>query len=257
LSTFDHGQSWLAHLVFERIAQHLFRHLTARQGQVSFVQVGANDGNRADPIKQFVKGGNWSGLMIEPVPFVFASLREVFGPDSDRLVLENCAVGPADGRATFYACREPHSPLSSFDRATILKHREWAVSVGLPDPETCIEEITVPVWTLESLCEKHEIRGPDVLVCDTEGYDCKVVLSMDLAARRPALIYFEHAHCPDEDTEALRKTLTKLRYTLMGDQYNALAVRGGEAARLVTTFQGILTDVVNFTAPKAPTTTEQ
>jgi FkbM family methyltransferase len=253
VSTFDRGQNWLTHLVFEHMAQHLFRQLTASRPEVSFVQVGANDGNRADPIKDFVKGAAWTGLMIEPVPFVFASLEQVFGSQSSRLILENCAVGPFNGRATFYACREPHSPLSSFDRGTITKHREWALSVGLPDPETCIEEIDVPVWTLESLCNKHDIRGPDVLVTDTEGYDCKAVLSLDIGKRLPPIIYFEHAHCPDEDTEALRETLTKLEYRLMTDQYNGLAIRASEPGdlSLISTFEAILTDVVNFHA--APT----
>jgi hypothetical protein len=35
---------------------------------VSFIQVGAGDGLRRDPIREFIVRDNWTGVMIEPLP---------------------------------------------------------------------------------------------------------------------------------------------------------------------------------------------
>jgi hypothetical protein len=35
---------------------------------VSFIQVGASDGLRRDPLREFIVRDNWTGVMIEPLP---------------------------------------------------------------------------------------------------------------------------------------------------------------------------------------------
>lgn len=39
-----------------------------KAGSVRFVQVGANDGVMADPVRRFLEYERWSGVMIEPLP---------------------------------------------------------------------------------------------------------------------------------------------------------------------------------------------
>jgi FkbM family methyltransferase len=243
MSVFSMGQDYRAKLIFDHMARHLFEIVTREHGSVQFIQVGANDGQRADPIQSFIRSGRWNGIMIEPVPAVFAKLRETHRRRMGTVSFENCAIGSQDGNAIFYACREPHSPLSSFDKGNIEKHSKWALSLGLPDPADCIEEIVVPVSTLETICKHHGIDRLDVLVTDTEGHDCKAIQSLDLKNRRPLLIHFEHVHCPDDDTDALKATLSSLDYEFICDGYNACAVSPKFADHLlVKTFQEILID---------------
>jgi hypothetical protein len=42
------------------------------RSQISFIQFGANDGKRGDPINAFAKRHSWSGLVVEPVPEYFS-----------------------------------------------------------------------------------------------------------------------------------------------------------------------------------------
>src|SRR5436305_1438250 len=52
------------------------------------VQVGAHDGSIVDPLRAELVRRPWSGILVEPVPYVFARLRASYGRNS-RLALEN------------------------------------------------------------------------------------------------------------------------------------------------------------------------
>ncbi len=43
--------------------------------RVTFVQIGANDGVWNDPIEPYLRGEKWRGVLVEPVPYVFARLK--------------------------------------------------------------------------------------------------------------------------------------------------------------------------------------
>ena len=161
--------------------------------------------------------------MIEPNPFAFKKLAAIYS-SFPQLKLLNCAIGRTEGNADFFACRDPHTPLSSFDRETILKHKAWALSVGLADPEDCIEKISVSVRTLESLWAENKMNQLDALVVDAEGSDCDVIFSLNVEERKPKLIYFEHVHCPTDDTKQLKELLIASGYRLIFDGYNVLAI---------------------------------
>src|SRR5687767_667926 len=50
------------------------RALDVRHPQFFFVQIGANDGRRGDPVFQFIRQYRWRGLLLEPQPDVFRVL---------------------------------------------------------------------------------------------------------------------------------------------------------------------------------------
>jgi len=247
MSIFAIGQDYRNTLIFNHMADFLFEQVTKAIGVVRFVQVGANDGCRGDPVHRFVRSGQWRGVLVEPIPEVFARLQASLA-SVDGLQFANYAIGPADGTARFYAVAGPASTLSGFNRAHIIKYRDWVLSMGLPAPETCIEEITVRVSTLESLCREFGLGEIDVLVSDTEGFDCKVIRSMDLEARHPILIYFEHWHCPSEETLDVRNLLISLGYDIFFDSYNAMAVRCDSvlSPSMIKLFREVLVDASNM-----------
>jgi FkbM family methyltransferase len=263
MSVFDIGQDYRAKLVFDHIANFVFEALTAAclpqrrllfpaaPKRINFIQVGANDGYSTDPIQPFIKSGFWAGLMIEPNPIAFKKLEDVYA-SAGQLKLLNCAVGRAEGNADFFACRDPHTNLSSFDKATILKHKDWAVSKGLPDPEDCIERISVSVRTLESLCTENKMKQLDVLVIDAEGSDCDVISSLNIKERKPRVIYFEHVHCPTDDTKQLKELLIASGYRLIFDGYNVLAIIPDDviAKAMLSMFEEIIIDAGHTRAQK-------
>jgi putative sugar O-methyltransferase len=189
----------------------------ALRPQASFVQIGSHDGQQQDPLRDIVLSREWSGIMVEPVPYVFARLQHHYG-HLQRVQLENLAVGPIDGTKPFYHLRDtsgagrPGLPiwfdaLGSFDRDVVLGHRQY-----IPDIESRIVELEVPCVTFTTLCERNGVERVDFLHTDTEGYDFEILRSVDFDRVRPTLIVYEHVHLPPEDRQACRELLAGFDY---------------------------------------------
>jgi FkbM family methyltransferase len=184
-----------------------------------FVKVGANDGLTADPCADLLRAEpRWRGLLIEPVPFVFERLRANY-PDTRRYTLEQVAIGPARGTATFYYVDEkarqshPELPrmvelLGSFDREHILKHLDGRL-------EPFIVESTVQVRPLSEVLESHGIREVHLLQVDAEGHDDEVLQTLRAGAPAPLAIYVEHGHIPEARKQAMLGRLRGAGYDLM------------------------------------------
>lgn len=205
--------------------QHLARWARGR-GEVHFLQVGANDGMANDPIREFVVSRGWHGLVVEPLPHLFARLVRNYA-HCHRVTPVQCAVGYGLGeRATIYRIRSDRSAampawadqIASFDRDHLLKH--FPESLTASD----IEEVTVPVLTLEALVQAHKIERCDLLHLDVEGFEANLLLHADLATLRPQLILYESAHLSAEDAMAVAARLTNLGYRIETIGCDALAL---------------------------------
>jgi FkbM family methyltransferase len=179
-----------------------------------FVDVGANDGVRGDPVFEFVSQFHWKGIFVEPQPRLFRKLVGNY-KDEPQLIFENVALGDRDGEATFYAFKEsPDLPdeasaLASFDRDRLVNNG--------PGFKGEIEEIKVPTMTARSLLAKHDVSHIDYLQVDTEGFDYEVVRMFLETGIKPALIHYEHG-CLDAET------LCKALALLARHQYRVLTI---------------------------------
>jgi FkbM family methyltransferase len=168
------------------------------------VQIGANDGIRNDPIRQHVIKYGWQGLLVEPVPHVFRSLKHNYA-GQDRLSFANVAVDSHSGRATMLTAKElaagannPMSSMSSFHEDVVKKH-EWLVE----SLDGLVEEQQVPTVTLRSLLNDYAINRIDGLFVDTEGHDKVVLDQLNLATHKPQFILYEHVHLSRTDQATL------------------------------------------------------
>lgn len=182
---------------------------------VRFVQVGANDGRTNDPLNPYIRTGRWTGVLVEPIPAVFAQLRHTYRAQTE-LTFENCAMGPEPGSLTL------HVPIgnprvASLSRAHALSH------VGGRDD--AIETITVPVRTLAELIAVHGITDLDLLCIDAEGFDDQVLRGHDFSVCRPQVIQYEHIHLSPERRLALWQRLEGHGYRQVALHWNTLAVR--------------------------------
>jgi FkbM family methyltransferase len=212
--------------------QELFRlacsNLAKEFSSPLFVKVGANDGITGDPCSDILlTDSRWRGILIEPVPYLFEKLQESFG-DKSRFVLEQVAIGPDIARSTFYgvdvAATEqlPNLPvwydqIGSFDRNHILKHFGESIS-------PFIFEIQVDVIPLDEVFRRHEVSQCQLLHIDTEGFDLKVLKTLNLENIRPVVIYIEHKHLPANEKNDLIIRFSKYRYELRdcGDDFLAI-----------------------------------
>ena len=99
---------------------------------VTFVQIGFTDGTTGDPLRAFTKAHGWSGVLVEPVPYVFSRLKQGRG-SNPRLRFENAAISDHDGEVDFFHLRQRrigeelpgwYDQLGSFSLETILTHEE-------------------------------------------------------------------------------------------------------------------------------------
>ena len=188
----------------------------------AFVEIGANDGQRFDSIFPFVRAGRWHGVVVEPVPYLFERLRRTYGGNR-RVAVENVAIGDHDGQRPFYHLAEAPDPegagvpwwydaIGSFDREHVLRHARGEV----PDVEDRIRHIDVRCMTLDSLCRKHAI-APDLLVIDAEGFDWRIIRTIDFTSHRPRLLAFEHHHLGPRDRSDCEEMLRGLGYELVSE----------------------------------------
>ena len=145
-----------------------------------FVQVGANDGVRGDPLHRLIKANpQWCGIFIEPLEEMFQSLVATYGRE-DRFAFEQIAISDRLEDRSFYyvsrqAIQETGMPsgldtIGSFNRAYVLKsltklnanHR-----YALANPvEDYISVSRVRCEPLMSVLSRLKVGGIDVLAID-------------------------------------------------------------------------------------------
>ena len=210
----------------------------------TFVEIGSNDGEQHDHLRPFILSREWSGVMVEPVPYVFERLRANYG-SVDRVALENAAVGVSDGTRPFYhlvdageheraQLPEWYDGIGSFSKEFLLGH-----SKHMPDIEERIVCREVPTLTFASLCRKHGLDRVDLLVVDTEGYDWELIRHIDLTAQRPILLIYEHFHLPYEDRAASRAHLEALGYETMEEGFDTFCLDTAAGPRLRDVWRGL------------------
>lgn len=210
-----------------------------RGGRISFIQIGANDGLRNDPIREFVVRDRWRGVLVEPLPDMFAKLKRNYaGRRFSGLHFENAAVSRRDDetldfwtfRADFLDALAAEHRLyylrkSSFDRDHVLRFLTHDA-----EAERALERIVVPCVTVATLALRYFDAGAfDLLVIDAEGHEKAILESLDFARVRPRVIFFESEHMGatgDDTGEILRKAGYRVRKLSVQDSVAEL-----EAAR--------------------------
>lgn len=195
-----------------------FEHVLYRQFQrlegLHFIQVGANDGVRYDPINRFVTRYHWTGVLLEPIPRHFQALARKHGANPQLALIQAALDCQAGWRTIYEVAKEAIPPsadwvsgLASFERARILSTLK---SLNLP--ESALAEQEVPTVTWDEVWGKLPQGRCDLLLLDTEGHDLILLRSLNLKLRRPRVIHFEHGCLSREDRLAFYGELLDLDY---------------------------------------------
>jgi FkbM family methyltransferase len=203
--------------------------LTATRSAVSFVQVGAFDGNANDPLYRNVHEHGWRGVLVEPQIAVFERLRDTYAGVTG-LEFLNVAIAEEAGTRPMYYIQDvgPGDPwwygqVASFDRAHVVKHLK-----GTDSPNR-VAAREVPTMTINEVLAMAP-QPVDVLQVDAEGYDAAIVGTMDLDRFEPAVIRFEHAHLSMREQQALTARLRKRGYLFSLGREDTIAVKFGSGA---------------------------
>lgn len=205
--------------VFAEIVDYVLATIEPNAAPVTFVQVGANDGMRGDPISRHVIQGGWRGLLVEPVPSAMERLRAHYGA-CEGLIFRDEAIWPEEGTRDFHIVRG-EDVLSSFSLPTIMMHE-----LKYDDLPGMIETVPVTTRRLDSLCRETGFETADLLVVDVEGCDDIVLRTFDFDRHRPSAILFEHVALSAEASRAIGEFLEKFGYHIIHDRHDCLCLLG-------------------------------
>lgn len=200
------------------------RHMLARDdGPFFFVQIGAFDGETADPIRPFVDRFGWHGLLVEPQERYFRALERSYA-GQEGLRLRRVAIAEPRGTRTMYKLSEhPGLPewaprLATFDLQTLRSHRD-----EIPGIDSLVITEEVDCLPLAELLAEESIDRIDLLCVDAEGYDTVILRMMDFTAMRPAIVRFEHDHLSGSEHRAAIQMLLDAGYDIALERFDTVA----------------------------------
>jgi FkbM family methyltransferase len=194
----------------------------------TFVQIGSNDGCKNDPLNTLIKTLGWNGILVEPDPDNFARLLVNYAGQKG-LIFENCGVGPIEASLSFFKLKDIsgndpdwYDQIGTFDESTF--HKNIAPVDGLESRKFVIE---IPVMTFEGLLIKNGYSGVKLLHTDTEGFDFRILMSIDLKKYQFNAILFEAEWMTQYEVKKIISHLRANEYRLYRHGVDLLAVSRG------------------------------
>jgi len=175
---------------------------------MTFIEVGANNGVDNDPIRDWVKQYKWKGILIEPVKKAFEELKINYA-GIDNVYFENVAISNSDEKSAIMY-KPKSSKIASLDKNHAPMRNKY-------------KEIKVELKKLNDIVSHYNIDKIDLLNIDAEGYDFEVIKSINIDKCRPVIIHYEHRHLGDKKKDC-ENYLTKNEYRLYWNRNNTVAI---------------------------------
>jgi FkbM family methyltransferase len=142
-----------------------------------------------DPVTDCIKRYGWSGVLVEPVPYLFEELvRNYRGFDGLRF--ERVAIAEEAATKAFFFLNEHADGLPNWLRGVGSFNSEsllgWKNSY--PELERLLETVQVNCLPLRALVERHALHDCHVLVTDTEGFDYMILKQIPDALIDPEIV---------------------------------------------------------------------
>jgi FkbM family methyltransferase len=178
----------------------------------SLIQIGANDGISHDHLHNIIKKFKLQSLLLEPIQKYFLDLQNNY-LNYDNVKLENSALSTNNEILFLYKVNPEYlnkygtlpSGISSFYKDHLLKH---AIK------ENHIIQENVNQISFVELLKKYNINTFDLLLIDTEGYDCHIINDFFIKIKkiRPIII-FEWSHIKNSEFENTLNTIINNNYS--------------------------------------------
>lgn len=182
-------------------------------GKCSFVQIGANDGVALDPIRDFILAKDWDGVLVEPNPAAFSSLKHNYRHALGALHFVNAALVCDDDTPTITLTMNGTDSLTATTDPSRIYYARQTTSV------------TCPAMSVRRFIRDHVRDIPDVLVIDTEGYDGRILAEFLNHGVFPRVIQFEHSMLMAHEYKAVCGWLQELGYSFMQCNGDTIAAR--------------------------------
>jgi len=195
------------------------------KSDITFIQIGANDGENYDFMNTLLRENeSWSGVFVEPIPYLFEKLVSLNSKYSDKYYFENAAINDTDTekyKRIFYISKNIeelsginlpywYDQIASFSKNHVLNELKTVIEEDIVNKH--ILEKDVKCITLRKLIEKYNISRIDLLVIDVEGYDYHVLKQVEYIKIKPSIIVYEYKHLNLNEYHLSIELLKKLNY---------------------------------------------
>lgn len=181
------------------------------------LQIGANDGKSDDFLyKSFNK--DLEAILVEPMKDAYASLQKNY-KSFHKVKCLNLALDIKDHEKKFFSVNPKYSEYykkkyndKNVEWLNILSsfHREHLVKHGIKEKHIISQNIQC--ISFKSLTEKYGYQDLDLLIIDTEGYDCTLVNNFIETVDVRPIIIFEWIHGKEDEVNKLLKKLIENNY---------------------------------------------
>jgi len=245
MNSIIHALDWVRHLLAENLASGSFSKrvlkkiywclprilresnitpyaiaAVASRANKKFIQIGANDGVSHDPLYPYLIESKWHGLMLEPNLLVMEKLRKNHSNTHSELTFINAAIASdktSDKTSKLYLT-EFNSGFASFNKEHVLKH------IGEANAKQVISMDVKLITFAQLLRDFPEFKQCDLLLIDTEGWDAKILLSIDFSVFDVDLIIFERVHLTEDELITLNALFESYDFSCFDCQFDRLAI---------------------------------
>ena len=188
--------------------------------QINFIQVGASDGLRWDPLRRFILRDRWKGVLIEPLLPVYEMLKANYSHATQcKLSFENCLVSKDSGDGEIWTYSDGflrslkiEERLYYLRKSSLDKKAVERSLAGLSNIEELVVSHKVSSLPLSAIIEKHfSGQNVDLVFIDAEGHDDAVIRTIDFSKCIPKAIVYE-SHNLGRRNEEIKSFLGSLGY---------------------------------------------
>ncbi len=189
-----------------------------------FVQIGANDGRRADDSYDFIIRHHLNGIVVEPLKDMFERLCENYASEPQITKINRAIHSTARSMPLYRIKNDANVPdwchgIASFDKNHLMDGAK-----KVPDIEKYIVEETVECISLNELFSQTGVEQITFLQIDTEGYDFEIIKMIDFNKMKPAIIRYECSVLSEQDNQACIDLLTQQGYRFFDEGNDIIAV---------------------------------
>ncbi len=206
-----------------------------------FLQIGGMDGKRFDPIYAFTKHYRWSGIILEPLPDLFAALTANYA-NAPQVTLVNAALMDTDGtqqitRVTRAAAQSGAVPDWAEGLGSFHPNRNALGGVGVDADlhaallQHTVRE-TVSCLTLRSVAKQCGLQRIDLLQVDAEGCELNILRQVISEGYTPRVIQLEHWALPEAERDAIHLILRQAGYRVRMSEADLLATESAWSQRI-------------------------
>lgn len=157
---------------------------------IQILQIGANDGVSFDPVFPLAKLKNVTIHCFEPVKDYYDLLKLNYS-NNENVLTYNYAISAKSTKMQFYKVRtDALTKYPEWAKGTSTFYLENLKMLGFKSED--IEKIDVKMISYDEALELCNLKCPNVLVMDIEGYDIEIFECIDFDGNTPDIILFEH-----------------------------------------------------------------